>query len=413
MTDLYWDPFDTVLDVAPHPLWRRMRDEAPVYRNEKFDFFALSRHADVDGAHLDPATYSSAYGTVLELMGPEPMQTGHMIFMDPPAHTTLRVLVSRAFTPRRVSALEQYVRTLCAELLDAQIGGGGFDYVQDFAAQLPSLVISALMGVDPADREEVRHTIDETFHIEEGKGMINDVSFAAQIKLHTYFTEQIDLRRKAPRDDMMTALVEAEVTAAEGARRLTTSEAADFAHLLVGAGTETVARLLGWAADLLAAHPDQRALLAADPSLVPNAVEETLRYEAPSPVQGRVNTRDVELHGTTIPAKSKILLLTAAAGRDERKYPDADRYDVRRRFDSHVSLGHGIHFCLGAALARLEGRIALEETLSRFPTWDVDHDRAVRLHNQHRAWLQTATDCYLNAIVWVCQQPNGPAGCSG
>ncbi|ABW15874.1 cytochrome P450 [Parafrankia sp. EAN1pec] len=378
--DLYWDPFDKIIDVNPHPLWRRLRDEAPVYRNEKHDFYALSRHADVDAAHVEPETYSSAHGTVLELMGPEPFNTGQIIFMDPPTHTLLRVLVSRAFTPRRVGGLEGSIREICAELLDPQIGGGGFDYVQDFAAQLPSLVISKLIGVDEADREEIRQTIDQTFHIEEGKGMINDVSFAAQIKLHTYFSEQIDARRTAPRDDMMTGLAEAEITTDEGARRLTTSEAADFTNLLVAAGTETVARLLGWAGDLLEAHPDQRAELAADPSLLGNAVEETLRYESPSPVQGRVNTREVELHGTTIPAKSRILLLTSSANRDERKYPDADRYDIRRNFDSHLAFGRGPHFCLGAALARMEGRIALEETLRRFPNYEVDRDNAVRLH---------------------------------
>ncbi|MDT3439236.1 MULTISPECIES: cytochrome P450 [unclassified Pseudofrankia] len=380
MSDLYWDPFDKVLDVDPYPLWRRMRDEQPVYRNDKFNFFTFSRYADVDGAHLDPATYSSAHGTVLEIMTPEPMESGYMIFMDQPAHTTLRLLVSRAFTPRRISALEDYIRKLCAEMLDPQIGAGGFDYVQDFSAQLPSKVISELIGVDPMDREEIRHTIDETFHVDEDKGMINDVAFNAATRLHTYWTEQLEARRKAPRDDMMTGLVQAEVATDEGTRRLTTSEAADFTNLLVAAGTETVARMLGFACDLLAAHPDQRALVAADPSLVRNAVEETLRYEAPSPVQGRVTTRDVELHGTTIPAGSRIVLLTGSAGRDERRYPDPDRYDVRRRFDSHVSLGHGIHFCLGAALARMEGRVGLEETLRRFPTWEVDHENVTRLH---------------------------------
>jgi cytochrome P450 len=179
----------------------------------------------------------------------------------------------------------------------------------------------------------------------------------------------------------MSALVQAEVRADDGAtRRLSTREAVDFTALLTAAGTETVARLLGWACDALAAHPDQRTELVADPSLARGVVEETLRYEAPSPVQGRTVTRDVELHGTTIPAMSKVLLLTASAGRDERRYPDADAYDIHRQFDSHVSLGHGIHFCLGAGLARLESRIALEETVRRFPAWEVDHAAAVRLH---------------------------------
>ncbi len=380
MSEVYWDPFDTAIDLDPHPVWRRMRDELPVYRNERFGFFALSRSAAVDAAHLDHKTYSSAHGTVLELMTPDPYPSAPMIFMDPPAHTMLRVLVSRAFTPRRVAALEDYVRKLCAELLDPQAGRGGFDYVQDFAAQLPSRVISELIGVDPADREEIRQAIDRTFHLEAGKGMINDVSLTAQIKLHEYYSRQIESRRRAPRDDMMTALTEAEIAADGGSRRLTTTEAADFTGLLVSAGTETVARLLGWACALLASHPAQRAVLAADPSLLPNAVEETLRYEAPSPVQGRLVTRDVELHGSTIPAGSKVLLLTGSAGRDERKYPGADRYDVRRSFDGHASFGRGVHFCLGASLARLEARVALAETLARFPEWEVDQDRAVRLH---------------------------------
>ncbi|UGQ12667.1 cytochrome P450 [Yinghuangia sp. ASG 101] len=378
--DLYWDPIDKVIDIDPYPLWRRMREEQPVYRNDKFDFFALSRFEDVETAHRDTGTYSSAHGTVLEIMSPEPLPVQMMIFSDPPGHKTLRTLVSRAFTARRVAALEEHIRALCVEMLDPRVGSGGFDYVQDFAARLPSEVISELIGVDPADREEVRRIIDRTFHIEEGTGMVNDVSFAAQIELHTYFTEQIDLRRRAPRDDMMTGLVDAEVATDEGTRRLNTDEAATITNEIVAAGTETVVRLLGWACTLLESHPDQRALLAADPSLIRNAVEETLRYEAPSPVQGRVVTRDVELHGTVIPERSKVLLLTASANRDPAMYDEPDHYDVRRKFDGHVSFGHGVHFCLGAALARLEGRVALEETLKRFPAWEVDRDRAVRLH---------------------------------
>jgi cytochrome P450 len=334
----------------------------------------------VESAHRDVRSFSSAHGTVLELMGPEPLPTKQMIFLDPPEHDRLRALVSRAFTPRRVAELEQEMRAICAALLDAHAGAGGFDYLADFGAILPSKVISALLGVPEAERELVREHIDMVFHIEPGVGMINDVSFGAQIWLHSYLSEQLEMRRVTPRDDMLTALVQAEITEDGVARRLTHQEAAEFANLLLNAGTETTARLLGWAAVLLAAHPDQRAALAADWTLIPNAVEELLRYEAPSPVQGRWSTRDVEYHGTTIPAGSKVLLLTGAAGRDERKYEDPDRFDVRRHFDSHVSLGHGIHYCVGAALARLEGRVALEETLRRYPTWEVDHERAVRLH---------------------------------
>ncbi|MDT3443304.1 MULTISPECIES: cytochrome P450 [unclassified Pseudofrankia] len=380
MTELYWDPYDKVIDVNPYPVWHRMRDEVPVYLNEKFGFYALSRFKDVDDASLDPATFSSAYGTVLEIMGDQPFDNGMIIFTDPPSHTMMRVLVSRGFTPRRIAALESHIRGLCAELLDDRVGSGGFDFVQDFSAILPSMVISELIGVDKADREEVRKLIDTTFYLDPEKGMFNDISFGAQIKLHEIFAEQIEARRKAPRDDVMTALTEAEIKTADGTRRLTTKEACDFTNLLVSAGTETVARLLGWACALLAEHPDQRAALAADPALLPGAVEETLRFEAPSPVQGRTTTRELEMHGVTIPEHSKVLLLTAAANRDERKYPDPDTFDIRRKFDSHVSFGHGPHFCLGASLARMEGRVALEEVLKRFPTWEIDHDNVHRLH---------------------------------
>ncbi len=387
--ELYWDPFDTELDTDPHPTWRRLRDEAPVYRNDRFDFWALSRYDDVETAHRDPARFSSAHGTVLEMMSPNPVHTGMMIFMDPPDHTRHRTLVSRAFTPRRVSALEPHIRELCATLLADWNDGETFDFMESFAAQLPSLVITELLGVDLADREEVKGWIDQVFHIEPGSGMINDVSLNAGITLHGYLLAQLDDRRSNPRDDLLTALVEAEVADEENGttHRLSPAEGAQFANLLISAGTETVARLLGWACTVLEEHPDQRRALAADASLLPNAVEELLRYEAPSPVQGRWTTADVELHGTRIPAGSKVLLLTGSAGRDERRYPDADRFDIRRHFERQVSFGYGIHFCLGAALARLEGRVALEEVLRRRPEWTVDREAAVRLAHVNGARL--------------------------
>ena len=376
--DLYWDPFDVDLDTDPYATWKRLRDEAPVYRNDTYDFWALSRFADVEAAHRDPATFVSSHGTVLEMMSAEPTPSGMMIFRDPPEHTRLRLLVSRAFTPRRVTGLEEHIRELCHDLLAPWTGDGEFDFVEDFGAVLPSMVISELLGVPAADRADVKELIDTVFHIEPGVGMINDVSFTARIELHTYLTTLIEARRAAPADDLLSGLVETD---------LSVEECADFANLLVSAGTETVARLLGWAAVVLDAHPDQRAELAADHSLIPGTVEELLRYEAPSPVQGRWTSRDVTFHDEVIPAGSKVLLLTAAAGRDERKYEDAERFDIHRRFDHHVSFGYGIHFCLGAALARLEGRVALEEVLDRHPTWEVDHEQAVRLHTSTvRGW---------------------------
>ena len=377
-SDLYWDPLDVAIDVEPYAVWQRLRDEAPVYRNERYDFWALSRHADVEVAHRDPATFLSSHGTVLEMMTEHPVPSGMMIFQDPPEHSRLRSLVSRAFTPRRTSGLEDHIRELCDELLAPWRDGADFDFVADFGATLPSMVICELMGVPATDRAWVKDKIDVTFHIEPGVGMINETSFAARIELDRYLLGLLEERAAAPGDDLLSGLTQAD---------LTLREAADFANLLVSAGTETVARLLGWTAVVLDRHPDQRADLAADPALLPNAVEELLRYEAPSPVQGRWTSREVELHGTTIPAGAKVLLITGSAGRDERAYPDAHRFDVHRTFDHHVSFGFGIHFCLGAALARLEGRVALEEALRRHPTWEVDHDRAVRLHTSTvRGW---------------------------
>ena len=372
MTGAAWDPLEASYKRDPHPIWRRLRDEAPVYRNEELDFFALSRFADVMAASRDPRTFSSAHGTVLELMTEQPL-ANMLIFLDPAEHTMLRRLVSRAFTPRRVAQIEGQVRALCAELLDARRDVDRFDYVADFGAIVPATVIAVLLGVPPADRPVVRELIDTLFHLDPKTGMVNDVSAKAMFTLHGYLGEQLAERRRTRRDDLLSDLVTAEVAEPDGTtRRLTPEEAATFAGLLVSAGTETVGRLLGWAGAVLADHPDERAALVADRSLVANAVEELLRFEAPSPVQGRWTTEAVELHGVPIPAGSKVLLLTGSAGRDERAFEDPERFDVRRRFDQHLSFGYGIHFCLGAALARLEGRVAIEETLARFPAWDVD-----------------------------------------
>jgi cytochrome P450 len=376
--DLYWDPFDVDIDTAPYDVWRRLRDEAPAYHNERHDFWALSRFVDVETAHRDPATYLSSHGTVLELMSAQPMASGQMINQDPPSHTVLRQMVSRAFTPRRVAQLEAHIRDLCHELLAPWDDGASFDYVEDFGGTLPSMVICELLGVPKDDRPEVKERIDTIFHIEPGVGMVNHTSLSAQIELHGYLLQLMEERGRAPGDDLLSGLTQTD---------LTLEQSADFAVLLVAAGTETVARLLGWTAVVLDENPDQRAAVAADLSLVPNTVEELLRFESPSPVQGRWSSRDVELHGTVIPKDSKVLLLTGSAGRDERQYPGADRFDVRRRFDQHVSFGYGIHFCLGASLARMEGRVALKETLRRHPDWEVDHANAVRLHTSTvRGW---------------------------
>ena len=380
-TDIVYDPYDYAIDADPHPVWKRMRDDAPVHWNEQYQFWALSRFADVYEASRDIETFSSARGTVLELID-RPIETfAPMIFQDPPYHTLLRALVSRAFTPRRITALESRIRELVARYLDPLRGADSFDFVQEFAAKLPAMVIGSLLGVPEADQEMVRIQTDEMLHIEPGETLANK---QAVTDLFGYFFELARERRAHPRDDLISALLESEITTDDGSpRRLDEMELLAFIGLLSGAGNETVARLLSWAAVLLARNPDQRALLAADPTLLPNAIEELLRYEAPSPIQARWVTRPIEMHGVTIPAECKIALLTGSAGRDEREYPDADRFDVRRTFSRHASFGYGPHFCLGAALARLEARVALEETLARFPTWDVD-EAGLR-------WVHTST----------------------
>jgi cytochrome P450 len=373
MSDIYWDPFDPALRDDPYPLWKRLRDEAPLYRNDRHDFWVLSRYADVEAAHKDHPTFSSAHNTTIEMMGPEPnVDTGMFIGLDPPTHTQYRGLVSRAFTPRRIAGIEGDIRRIAGRLLDAQIGSGRFDYVQDFAAILPPTVISALLGVPEADQEWLRHQVDLIFHIEDDVGMMNPTSRNAGAAVQGYILNQVAERRSAPRDDLFTVLAEADFARPD--------IAAEFGVMLFAAGSETVARLLGWAAALLARHPDQRAELRADPALLPGAVEELLRYEAPSPVQARWTMREIELHGQTVPVDSKVVLLTGAAGRDERKFPDPDRFDIHRSFDHHVSLGLGIHFCLGAALARMEGRIGIHETLARFPEFGVDVEAASLLY---------------------------------
>lgn len=393
ITDLVYDPYDPVIDRNPHDVWRRLRDEAPLYRNERIGFYALSRYDDVLAGLVDWETYSSARGTLLELIDPRapdadgPPEGAPMIFTDPPYHDLLRGLVSRSFTPRRVAALEQRVRGLCREGLDAVGGAGaeGFDFVEDVAGPIPAMVIGELLGIPHADQRTLGRWADQLMHYDpdldtgdvvEGMRQVTPTKLEGVTQLMAYLEAAIDQRTADPGDDMISGLTTAEVPLPDGTRRrLTRAEVTSFFLLLFTAGSETTARLLGWSAVLLARHPDQRARLVADRSLLPNAVEELLRYESPSPIQARWVTRDVELYGEVVPKGSKMALLNAAANRDQRHFPDPDRFDVGRAIDRTLAFGYGAHFCLGAALARLEGRVVLDEVLTRMPVWSVDeHD---------------------------------------
>jgi cytochrome P450 len=375
-TDVYYDPYDFEIDADPYPIWQRLRDEQPLYYNERYDFFALSRFDDVERSSVDWKHYSSAKGTLLELIKADfSLPPGSIIFEDPTAHDVHRSLLSRVFTPRKVSALEPKIREFCAHSLDPLVGSRGFDFIRDLGAQMPMRTIGMLLGIPEQDQEEIRDRIDEGLRIDSGE--MPDLSERTIEMGDSAFAEYVDWRYENPSDDLMTELLQAEFEDTTGTRRrLTREEVLGYIGLLAGAGNETTTRLIGWTGKLLAEHPDQRAALVEDRTLIPNAIEEILRYESPSPVQARYVTADVEHYGTAVPEGSAILLLTASGNRDDRKFPDPDRFDIRRKIDHHLAFGYGIHFCMGAALARLEGRVALDEVLQRFPTWEVDWDNA-------------------------------------
>jgi cytochrome P450 len=379
-TDLYYDPFDFTIDDDPYPIWKRLRAEAPLYRNEKYDFFALSRFHDVEDALKDWKTFSSAKGTLLELIKADiELPPGVFIFEDPPAHDLHRGLMSRVFTPRRMAAIEPDIRAFCARSLDPLVGSDGFDVIADLGAQVPMRTIGMLLGIPESDQVELRDRIDDGIKLAEGGAMPSVDGNFDELAQSALFEQYIDYRYEHPGDDVMTDLITAEYTDVDGVqRRLTREEALGYINLVAAAGNETTNRLIGWTTWLLAQHPDERRAVCEDRSLVNNTIEEVLRYESPSPVQARLVTRDVELHGTTVPEGSAILLLNGSGNRDERAFEDPDRFDVRRNIAHHLAFGYGLHFCLGAALARIEGRVVLDELLNRFPEWNVDEEQAVR-----------------------------------
>ena len=370
-SDVYYDPYDVEIDRDPYPTYARLRDEAPLYYNDRHDFYAVSRYEDVERGLVDRATFISGKGGVLELIKAGiDMPPGIVIFEDPPTHTIHRSLMSRVFTPRKVAALEPKVRAFSTACLDPLVSVDRFDLIAEFAAQMPMRVIGMLLGIPEADQAAIRDKTDANLRTEAGEAMrVSGEGFVSG----DMFAEYIDWRAEHPSDDIMTDLLNAEFQDETGTRRrLSRQEVLTYVDVVAGAGNETTTRLIGWTAKLLAEHPDQRRELVEDRSLIPNAVEEILRYEPPAPHVGRCTSTEVELYGTTVPAGAAVLFLVGAANRDDRKYPEPDRFDIHREMVSHLSFGYGPHFCLGAALARLEGRVALDEMLARFPEWDVD-----------------------------------------
>jgi cytochrome P450 len=383
----YYDPYDFGIDADPYPVWKRLRDEAPLYFNEKYEFFALSRYADVEKCFVDWQTYSSAKGSVLEIIkAGVDMPPGMFIFEDPPDHDLYRGLLSRVFTPKRLAAIEPQVRAFAAHTLDPLVGQGGFDFIADLGVEIPMRTIGMLLGIPQENQQAIREHIDERLRLDDG--VMPKPNSATQDGAASDYAAYIDWRAQHPSDDLVTELLTSEFIDRDGTvRTLTQDEILGYIGLLSGAGNETTTRLLGWAGKLLAEHPDQRRDMAEHPELIPNAIEELLRYEPPSPVQARAITEDVEHYGQTVPAGKVMVLLNASANRDERQFPDPDRFDIHRKVQRHLSFGYGIHFCLGAHLARLEARIALEEVLKRFPEWDVDYDKAVQARTSTvRGW---------------------------
>ena len=374
-SEVYYDPYDVEIDADPYPVFRRLREEAPLYYNEQHDFYAVSRYDDVERGVVDNKTYISGRGGILEMIKANiEMPSGVLIFEDPPVHTIHRSLLSRVFTPRRMAALEPKIREFCAHSLDPLIGAGGFDFIADLGAQMPMRTIGMLLGIPEADQEAIRDQVDASLRTEAGQPMQTP---ALEVFSGEMFADYIDWRAEHPSDDLMTEMLQAEFEDEHGVvRRLTRDEILIYVTVIAGAGNETTTRLIGWAGKVLAEHPDQRRELVSDRSLVPNAIEELLRYEPPAPHVGRYVARDVELYDRTVPEGNVMLFLVGAANRDDRRYPDADRFDIHRTIGQHLTFGYGVHFCLGAALARLEGGVALDEVLQRFPEWDVDWDRA-------------------------------------
>ncbi|MDQ2648705.1 MAG: cytochrome P450 [Actinomycetota bacterium] len=388
--EIYYDPYDPVLQLDPYPVFRRMREEAPLYYNEQHNFFALSRFDDVETAFKDHETFSSSRGNILELVHANvEMPSGVFIFEDPPLHTAHRGVLSRVFTPKKMNVLEPQIRAYCARVLDPLIGTDRLDFVADLGAKMPMKVIGMLLGVPEADQEELRVHQDNKLRRKEGEpGTFTDKGLAESTIDGTFFEEYVTWRTENPSDDLMTQLIQAEFEDETGTvRRLTREEILIFVNILATAGNETTNRVIGWSGKILADNPDQRRDLVEDRSLIPNAVEEILRCQPPALQACRYVTRDVELHGQVVPAGSVMMLLMASANRDSEKFPpDGDQYDIRRQIGHHLTFGYGLHFCLGAALARLEARIAIDEILQRFPEWEVDMDNAKLDSSQVRGW---------------------------
>jgi cytochrome P450 len=369
-SDLYYDPFDPVIDADPYPVYRRLREEAPLYYNERHDFYAVSRADDVDRVLLENETFISGRGGILDFIRANlTMPPAMFIFTDPPSHTRYRKVLHGVFTPRRVAELEPKIRALTARSLDAIVGTGRFDFMADLGTQMPMRTIGMLLGIPESEQDHHRQDTDKSLRAEPGELLKPTDGFADGAS----YAEYIDWRAEHPSDDLMTDLLNAELEVGDGTtRRLTREEVLTYTSLLASAGAETTGHLISWSGKVLGDHPDQRRELVENPALIPKAIEEILRLESPAQQFARYVSKDTEFYGETVPEGSVMLFLLGAANHDDRRFPDGDRFDIHRANTKHVSFGIGAHYCMGSALARLEGRIALEEIFKRFPEWELD-----------------------------------------
>jgi cytochrome P450 len=382
---LVFDPFSEEFFNGAWETYRRMQEEAPVYYSEEYDFYALTRHADVAAGLKDYETYSSAYGIDLSMVrsGQQPPQA--IIFMDPPDHRHMRSLLNKVFTPRAIQSQKQMVSDKIDKYLGA-VDPDRFDAVQDFSGPFPVEVITTMLGVPEEHAQQIRHWIDESLTREPGQVEVGESGMQANINTAMLYFDLVKQRRDRPRDDLFTKLLEAELESESGEKRkLDDLEIAGFATLLGGAGAETVTKLVGNAPVVFARFPDQWQKLLDDRSKIPAAVEELLRYEAPSQYQVRRSMKDVHLHGVTIPAGKPIFLINGAANRDPEAWTDPDKFDIDRdRTEAqNMGFGYGVHSCLGAALARMESALALEKLLDFMPRYEVDWDGCERVHMQN------------------------------
>jgi len=379
VTSNSFNPYDYEMHEDPYPTYARLRSEAPVYRSDEFDFWALSRHEDVIGAFRNVDAYSNAFGVSLDpsAFGPDAHRTMSFLALDPPKHTRMRSLVGKGFTPTKVSAMEDRIREITLQHLLPALEAGTFDFIEDFAGKVPMDVISELVGVPTADRAELRRMADLVLHRDDGVYDVPPEGMEASLTLIGYYQEMVDERRKVRTDDLTSALIDADIDG----DRLSDDEIVAFLFLMVVAGNETTTKLLGNAWYWGWRNPDERAKPFEDANRIPNWVEETLRYDTSSQMLLRVARQPIVSHGITIAEGERILLLVGSANRDEAVFVDPDRYDVDRDTTKLVSFGSGRHFCMGAPLARLEARIALGELVGRVADYDVDPDAMVRVHS--------------------------------